>query len=207
MDAYDLKGLVEKGKLVKLPSKRRKKIEALVWLSEHIPSGRRYTEAEFGALLNELHSFGDPAALRRELYDHFLIGRSTDGREYWLDPKRPTLAQLLERYCGISPEEPKEEEIVLYGGGDLKAAAEFRDRIHEEALERVRSIMPEACSVADPYPLEAYFQQHWDYPGQWYTIAAVPESAGGREALIDRIVRETVKKGQTAPQGGAVPLL
>ncbi|MBR0138717.1 MAG: DUF2087 domain-containing protein [Firmicutes bacterium] len=195
MNAYELKGLVEKGRLVRLPSKRRKKIEALVWLSEHIPSGRRYTEAEFSALLDELHSFGDPAALRRELYDHYLISRSPDGREYWLDPDRPSLAELLKKYCGVILEEAPEEEIALYSGEDLKAATEFRERIHEEALERVQRIMPGARSVYDPYPVEAYFQQHWDYPGQWYTAAAVPESAGGREGLIDRIVRETVRKG------------
>ncbi len=56
----------------------------------------------------------------------------------------------------------------------------------------MRGLRPGVSSVVDRYPVEAYFQQHWDYPGQWYTIVAIPESAGSREALIDTIVRDTL---------------
>ncbi len=75
---------------------------------------------------------------------------------------------------------------------DLDAAAEFRNEVHKEALKRVQKIDPRIETVTDPYPVEAYFQQNWDYPGKWYTIVAVPEDAGGRETLIDIIVRESL---------------
>ena len=80
---------------------------------------------------------------------------------------------------------------------DLDSAADFRNRIHAEALKRVQRICPGITSVVDRYSVEEYFQQIWDYPGAWYTIAAIPESAGSREALIDTIVRDTIA-GQRA---------
>ena len=78
-----------------------------------------------------------------------------------------------------------------YGVEDLKAAGEFRDIIHEEALEIVRKTYPEADKVFDRYPVEAYFEDVWEYPGKWYYYVAVPQGAGGRESLIHTIVRDT----------------
>jgi len=46
--------------------------------------GRTYSEAEINALLNEWHTFGDPALLRREMFDHGLMTRSKDGSRYAL---------------------------------------------------------------------------------------------------------------------------
>ena len=87
-------------------------------------------------------------------------------------------------------EEPK--MAAAYSDGDLKSAAEFREQIHAEALRRVRQFRPEVTAVIDRYSVESYFQRHWDYPGAWYTIVAIPESAGSREALIETIVRDTL---------------
>ena len=81
---------------------------------------------------------------------------------------------------------------ITYSERDLADAAEFRERIHAQALELVRLTRPEVTEVVDRWPVEAYFQQHWDYPGAWYTIVAIPESARSREALIDTIVRDTL---------------
>ena len=78
-----------------------------------------------------------------------------------------------------------------YGEEDLKAAGDFRDIIHEEALEIVRKSYPEADKVFDRYPVEAYFEDVWEYPGKWYYYVAVPQGAGGRESLIHTIVRDT----------------
>ena len=55
----------------------------------------------------------------------------------------------------------------MYSEQDLKYAAEFRDEIHREALAKVRAVYPDAGSVVDRYPVEAYFQKVWDYPGKW----------------------------------------
>ena len=77
---------------------------------------------------------------------------------------------------------------------ELQQAAEFREAVHREALERVRAVFPAADEVMDPYPAESYFQQVWDYPGKWYTMIGVPEGAGSRKDLIETIVRRTLEK-------------
>ncbi len=180
----ELSGFLKDGRLTQMPAKQKKRMLALVWLAKHIPAGRRYTEPEFNGLLDQLHSFQDPAWLRRELYDHGLVDRDPAGKEYWLNSEAPFLAE--------QPAEVQHSSFADLSGQDLSQAAEFRRGIHAQALERVRQICPEITSVIDRYEVTDYFQQHWDYPGQWYTIAAVPESAGGREALIDTIVMDTI---------------
>ena len=100
MDINELKGcLTPDGRLMRLPAKRRKKLAALAWLADQIPAEGRYSERQFNALLNGLHTFGDPATLRRELYDLYLIDRNADGSDYRVNPERPSLAELIERYC------------------------------------------------------------------------------------------------------------
>ena len=200
VDIKEIKGYFDHGKLNAYPTKRKKQIIALAWISEHIPADRTYSEKEFNALLSELHSFGDPALLRRELFDHYIIERSIEGKEYMLASNRPSLEELLFKYCGIEAEEKSridntgsavfsESELSI---SDLESASEFRNEIHKEALKRVQKIDSRIETVTDPYPVEAYFQQNWDYPGKWYIMVAVPEDAGGREALIDIIVRESL---------------
>ena len=186
MDRKEIEGYLKGGKLTQMPAKQKKRVLALGWVAKHIPAGRRYSEKEFNDLLNLLHTFQDPAWLRRELYDHGFVNRDPAGREYWLDPKAPFPAEQQEEVQHSSFPDLSEQ--------DLAHAAEFRSGIHEKALERVKQICPEITSVADRYGVTDYFQKHWDYPGQWYTIVAVPESAGGREALIDTIVMDTIAK-------------
>jgi len=215
---------LEDGRLSALPAKKRKRLTALFWLSEHIPHEKTYTEEEFSELLNRLHSFGDPALLRRELCDYGLIERSADGTAYRPVPARPSLEALLIRYCGGSVPVSGAEEDEAFRTGEaapfirgkyedpcsellqdraglperssqnLEAAAEFRDIIHAQALAIVQRIRPEVRLVIDRYAVQEYFQEHWDYPGRWYTITAVPESAGGRKALIHTIVMDTLAK-------------
>ena len=206
LDINELTGYLQKGKLTQLPSKRKKKLFALARLSEHISADRIYSEKEFNELLNELHTFKDPATLRRELYDYFLINRGTDGKEYRLNPDRPSLAELLKKYYSESDAKKTSEtvyekdgrsSVVNYSERDSEDAADFRNRIHAEALQRIQRIRPEITSVIDRYPVEAYFQQVWDYPGTWYTIVAIPEDVRSKEALIDIIVRDTLKEYQT----------
>lgn len=87
------------GQLTLLPSKRGKKLIALCYLADKIPENQTFTEKEFNALLNTLHTFGDPATLRRELFDFYLIERQKDGSRYWLAPDRPSAVALIEKYC------------------------------------------------------------------------------------------------------------
>lgn len=76
---------------------------------------------------------------------------------------------------------------------DLKYAAEFRDGIHRQVLEEVRRTDPRIETVADPYPVESYFQWSWEYPGTWYRVVAIPEGFRSRNAFVDFLVRETLK--------------
>ena len=79
-----------------------------------------------------------------------------------------------------------------YSEQDLKYASELREGVHREALAIVRKTRPHITEVIDRHPVEEYFQEHWDYPGKWYAIVAIPSGYGSREALIDAIVRDTL---------------
>lgn len=89
MNAKEISGFIDsEGKLTSLPSRKKKKLLALVWLAEQIPADMEYSEKEFSDLL------------RRELYDCFLINRDPDGQKYCLNPKRPDAEALMAKYCG-----------------------------------------------------------------------------------------------------------
>lgn len=75
---------------------------------------------------------------------------------------------------------------------DLRYAAEFRAEIHKEALAVVRRTRPDISEVVDRHPAEDYLQEHWDYPGKWYTIVSIPAGFGSRKALVDAIARDTL---------------
>lgn len=87
-DKYDpLKGyLDEEGKLRRMPGKRQKKKQALFleYLAEKFQPNRHYSEQEVNEIINEHHSFNDPASLRRLMFGSKLLDRTLDGRKYWL---------------------------------------------------------------------------------------------------------------------------
>lgn len=79
--------LDDQGRLKTWPSKRRRsRIQqvALEYLATKFEPGLFYNEREVNALLNQHHTFGDPALLRRELFDRGLVDRVKDGSAYWL---------------------------------------------------------------------------------------------------------------------------
>ena len=90
----------------------------------------------------------------------------------------------------VPNEAPSEQE--------LKDAAEFRDGIHREALERLHSIRPGIRSVKDPYPLESYFEWNWEYPGAWYRYVSIPEGFRSRKAFVDFLVQNTLDEAPEA---------
>lgn len=77
---------------------------------------------------------------------------------------------------------------------DLEYAAQFREGIHREALERVRAAYPDADGVADRFGAEDYFQEVWDYPGRRYPVVGTPPGTGGRLELVEAIVRQTLER-------------
>ncbi|MBE5779706.1 MAG: DUF2087 domain-containing protein [Clostridiales bacterium] len=84
--------------LTALPAKRRKKLHALYYLSQKLECGKQYTESEINGALGLWHTFHDPATLRREMYNHCLIGRSRDGKCYWVEEPRPQLESWIAQY-------------------------------------------------------------------------------------------------------------
>ena len=86
------------GRLTALPVKRKKKLLALSYLADRIPANAVYSERQFNELLASLHTFGDPATLRRELYDYFLINRENNGTAYSVNPDRLPAEALIAKY-------------------------------------------------------------------------------------------------------------
>ena len=89
MDNFDaLKGYrAVDGKFDRLPGKKQKKKMALMlqFLAQQFKTGEKYSELEVNEILNEHHSFQDPATLRRLMFGSGLLGRTLDGKEYWLN--------------------------------------------------------------------------------------------------------------------------
>ena len=83
--------LDDQGRLKEWPSKRNKgKFQqlALEYLAAQFTPDHYYNEREVNALLNQHHTFGDPALLRRELVERGLVSRVRDGSAYWLNELR-----------------------------------------------------------------------------------------------------------------------
>ena len=90
------------GRLTKFPSKRPMQEEALRYLAEKFEAGREYAEREVNGLLLQWHTFGDPATLRRELYDRCFLDRDPYGRSYRLN--EDFVRSLDEAAAGNGPE-------------------------------------------------------------------------------------------------------
>ena len=71
------------GRLRTYPAKRRAQQAVLEWLGVRFEAGKRYSEQEVNDILDGAHSFGDPALLRRELFDRGHMERTADGSSYW----------------------------------------------------------------------------------------------------------------------------
>ena len=91
--------LNEQGQLTALPSKNKKKLLAIWYLTERIPAGRTFTEAEINDVIDDQTTFRDHATLRRELYNHHLLDRTNDGKTYWKEETELTLPEFLAKYC------------------------------------------------------------------------------------------------------------
>ena len=87
--------LDEQGRLKAFPAKRKMKICVLFYLAAHFDPGTAYSEREVNELLLQWHTFGDPATLRRELFDYGFLNRTPDGRSYRLAPVQPTPDELI----------------------------------------------------------------------------------------------------------------
>lgn len=88
--------LDSQGRLKVFPAKRKKKLSALAYLAGKFEQGKIYTEREVNELLNQWHLFGDPATLRRELYNNCFFDRAANGSSYWLEDPQPVFPETDE---------------------------------------------------------------------------------------------------------------
>ena len=75
--------LDRKGQVTVFPRKFKDKQIVLEFLIEKFRSGKNYTEPQVNEVLNQWHTFGDPATLRRALVEGGLINRTDNGDQYW----------------------------------------------------------------------------------------------------------------------------
>ncbi len=87
------------GNLVRWPARTKQQILCLWLFWSRIPAETSFTEREISDLLNDWHDFGDPALLRRSLYEYKLVQRTVDGRDYRRIEQKPPaeLGALLDR--------------------------------------------------------------------------------------------------------------
>lgn len=88
----------ENMQLVALPAKYKKKLKAYYYLATKLEIGRKYTESEINDTLDKWAIFGDPATLRREMYNRHLLNRTNDGKYYWREEEFPSLEEFVAKY-------------------------------------------------------------------------------------------------------------
>lgn len=74
------------GRLSQYPSKKPMRVLALTKIAECFDVERKYTEKEVNEIIRQSISFSDVELIRRELFQHKLIGRLRDGSQYWREP-------------------------------------------------------------------------------------------------------------------------
>ena len=72
------------GRLIRWPTKLGHQRLAVAYLVAKFERGRRYSEAEVNAVLDDWSLFRDAAILRRTLVEEGWLERTADGREYWV---------------------------------------------------------------------------------------------------------------------------
>ncbi len=82
------------GRLATWPAKQQDQVAVLRHLASSFDPDRRYSEQEVNVLLNQRHTWRDPATLRRQLYDHYLLDRTSDGAQYWRGDRRERASEL-----------------------------------------------------------------------------------------------------------------
>ena len=88
----------EEMQLTAMPAKYKKKLMAYYYLATKLETGKKYPESEINDSLNRWTTFGDPATLRREMYNKHLLNRTNDGNFYWKEEALPVLEEFIAKY-------------------------------------------------------------------------------------------------------------
>ena len=95
----ELKGFLDAdGRVKSFPAKWRKKIVVFYYLASKFEPKKEYTEKEVNALLNDWTLWGDPATVRRGMFDFHLLNRTADGKFYWKEETPPALEDALKKF-------------------------------------------------------------------------------------------------------------
>lgn len=89
--------LDDEGRVTALPAKRKKQMLAYFWIANRLPEDGVWNERALNAALNDLHTFGDPAIIRRTLVDLGVLDRDPRGTRYTLVLPLPPLDAFLSR--------------------------------------------------------------------------------------------------------------
>jgi len=81
-DKKVLRDYTVNGRLTQMPTKEKKWIVVLRWLSTKFEHGMRYTEKQVNAILSPIHE--DYATMRRFLVEYGFMRRERGGGDYWL---------------------------------------------------------------------------------------------------------------------------
>ena len=90
--------LDEEGRVVRYPSKFKKRVHAVVYIAERFESGRVYTELEVNDVIRGAIAFADYVLIRRDLVDYRCLSRTPDGRAYTRIDPLPTAEEILSLY-------------------------------------------------------------------------------------------------------------
>ena len=71
------------GRLTQYPSKKPLRLIALSKIADCFDVDRKYSEKEVNEIIRQNISFSDVELIRREMFQHKLVGRLKDGSEYW----------------------------------------------------------------------------------------------------------------------------
>ena len=74
----------EQGRLTQWPARQKIQRQAIDYFATRFEAGREYREREVNDLLNQWHTFGDWALLRRLLFDWGYMDRESNGTRYRL---------------------------------------------------------------------------------------------------------------------------
>lgn len=83
-----------------VPNKRPIKLYILSYLASHFED-KEYKETEVNDVIDDYLETRDHATLRRELFTHYYINRSIDGRTYYIEEKL-VFTKLLDEFYHLS---------------------------------------------------------------------------------------------------------
>lgn len=99
MDNPELLRLLDAdGRVVRYPSKFKKRVHAVLYIAERFTSERVYTELEVNDIIRSAIAFADYVLIRRDLVDYRCLARTPDGRAYTRIDPLPTAEEILSLY-------------------------------------------------------------------------------------------------------------